>query len=222
MPNATLFADSFRSVVTSILFSGRRSDPPGVIVVTSTSAGEGKTTVACNLGITLAEIGMRVLLIDGDCCRHQLRRLFDIDGKALLTELLSNSTPMPPLGVQTRVANLRVLASDGSETSNLLYSARLAELLNTARQQNDVVLVDTPPMLLMPDARVFGRLADGVILVLRAGSTPLDAALMARQRLADDGTKVLGTVLNDWNPSNSDQPGYKKSYRSYQRYRRSR
>lgn len=85
-----------------------------------------------------------------------------------------------------------------------------------------MIFIDTPPMLQIPDARVIGRLTDGVILVVRANRTTRDAAMAARGRLREDGTHVLGTVLNDWNPKQS-AGGYYGYYdghygKSYKRY----
>lgn len=79
-----------------------------------------------------------------------------------------------------------------------------------------MVLIDTPPMLQMPDARVVGRMADAVLLVTRAGVTTRDAAVAAHQRLSEDRIPVLGTVLNDWNPKKSPT-GYYGYYDAYQR-----
>ncbi|MEO7653211.1 MAG: lipopolysaccharide biosynthesis protein, partial [Bryobacteraceae bacterium] len=73
-------------------------------------------------------------------------------------------------------------------------------MLRFFRREFDCILIDTPPMLHIADARVLGRLADAVVLVLRAGKTTLDTALTARQRFSEDGTMILGTILNDWDP----------------------
>jgi Mrp family chromosome partitioning ATPase len=77
-----------------------------------------------------------------------------------------------------------------------------------------MVIIDTPPMLQMPDARVLGRLADAVILVTRAGHTTRDAAIAANQHFAKDRTRVLGTILNDWNPKSSPG-GYYGYYKGH-------
>jgi len=81
------------------------------------------------------------------------------------------------------------------------------------KKEYDMVLIDTPPMLQMPDARVAGRYADAVVMVIRAGQTTRDAAIAARERLTEDGTRVLGTILNDWNPKVSPN-GYYGYYHS--------
>ncbi len=111
---------------------------------------------------------------------------------------------------QTNVPDLYVLTS-GSKTSaatSLLYSNRMPELLKTLRAEFETIFIDTPPMLQIPDARVLGRMVDRVILVVRAGKTTRDAAMAARQRFSEDGTQMLGTVLNDWNPKRSPNGYY--------------
>ena len=81
----------------------------------------------------------------------------------------------------------------------------------------DMVMVDAPPMIHLADARVLGRLADGVILVVRAGQTTTESARFVSQRFAEDGTRVLGTVLNNWDPRTDQRYGY-RSYRDYHAY----
>ena len=78
-----------------------------------------------------------------------------------------------------------------------------------------MVIIDTPPMLQMPDARVLGRLADAVILVVRSARTTKETAAAAGQRLAEDGTRLLGTVLNEWDPRKTSHSGYGYGYRPY-------
>jgi Mrp family chromosome partitioning ATPase len=96
----------------------------------------------------------------------------------------------------------------------------MPELLKRLKKEFDMVLIDTAPMLQMPDARVVGRLADAVILVTRAGQTTRDAAVAAKDRLTEDGTRVLGTILNDWNPKQSPNGyyGYSNGYGYYRGY----
>ena len=108
-----------------------------------------------------------------------------------------------------------------ASVTNLFYSGRMEHYLSHLSEMFDVVLIDTPPMLQIPDARVLARIAGGVIMVLRAGKTTRDAASAVRQRLQEDGTRILGTILNDWNPKHSPggyygySTGYYKSYKSY-------
>jgi succinoglycan biosynthesis transport protein ExoP len=211
----SLIADAFRATLTSILYSGENGNRPRIIVITSTNSGEGKTTVACNLALALAEIGpsvlmQSVLLIDGDLRRPRLHEIFGVPNRWGLADLLEGKTP--PNGCEGMVyktcyRNLNLLPS-GSSTANvgaLLHSPRALTFLKRMREEFHTVIIDAPPMLNMPDARVLGRLADGVVLVVRSAHTMRDAAVAANQRLTEDGTRVLGTILNQWDPRRMNQ-----------------
>jgi Mrp family chromosome partitioning ATPase len=100
--------------------------------------------------------------------------------------------------------------------SNLLHSHRMLELVQRLRSEFDVILIDTPPMLDIADARVLGRLADAAILVFRAGRTSKDMALAAKRRLTDDGIPVLGTILNAWDSKANSSYGYGYTYAEYE------
>ena len=213
-------AESFRATLTSIFFSGQNGNRPRVLVLTSPNPGEGKTTVTTNLAIALAEIRQKVLLIDADLRRPRVHDIFALNNDRGLSTLLQER-PLPEHALdgliqETNVPGLFVLTAGPSTSSaaNLLYSGNLAELVGRFKKEFDMVLIDTPPMLQLPDARVAARLADAVILVLRSGKTTRDAALAARQRFADDNVRVLGTVLNDWNPKASPN-GYYGYYNGY-------
>ncbi|MEN6607766.1 MAG: CpsD/CapB family tyrosine-protein kinase, partial [Bryobacteraceae bacterium] len=177
----------------------------------------GKSTVVSNLGLALAEIKQRVLLVDADMRKPRLHHIFGIPNDWGLSDLLQGKPAPegPNAGIcETSYPGLYLLPA-GSETvgtASLLYSAKVAEMLRESRSEFDMVLIDTPPMLTMPDARVVGRLADAVILVIRSKQTTRDMAQTAIQRFAEDGTRVLGTVLNDWDPKSSPNGYYGYGY----------
>jgi receptor protein-tyrosine kinase len=213
----SVLAESFRSTLASILYTGENGNRPRVIALTSANPREGKTTVASNLALALAEIGRRVLLIDGDLRKPRLHEIFKVSNEWGLSDLLDGTKP--PEGSEAMVAgtgyrDLYVLpaGSVASSISNLLHSPRALELLKRMRQEFDMVIIDTPPMLQIPDARVLGRLADGVILVVRSARTTKETAATASQRLVDDGTRVLGTVLNEWDPRKTSYPRFEYGY----------
>jgi succinoglycan biosynthesis transport protein ExoP len=221
----SLLADAFRATLTSILYSGENGNRPRIIVITSTSSGDGKTTVACNLALALAEIGpsvlmQSVLLIDGDLRRPRLHEIFGVPNRWGLADLLEGKTP--PNGcegmvLKTCYRNLNLLPS-GSPTVNvgaLLHSPRAVSFMKRMRGEFHTVIIDAPPMLNMPDARVLGRLADGVVLVVRSAQTMRDAAVAANERLTEDGTRVLGTILNQWDPRKTNQCSYGNGFRYY-------
>jgi capsular exopolysaccharide synthesis family protein len=216
----SVLAEAFRATLTSILFVGENGSRPRVVVLTSANAADGKTTVTTNLAIAMAEVRGNVLMIDADLRRPRLHDVFELPNGRGLTGLLRE----PVLSLeeisksiqQTRVPGLSVLTSGAPTHSaaNLLHSGNLADLLAKLKGQYDMVLIDTPPMLRMADARLIGRLADAVILVARAQHTTRDAIIAAYQRLAEDRIRVLGTVLNDWDPRRSPA-GYYGYYRGY-------
>jgi polysaccharide biosynthesis transport protein len=212
----SVVAESFRSLLISILFSDGNGSRPKVLVLTSASPSEGKSTVVSNLGIAIAEVGQKVLLIDADLRKPRLQHIFSLTNERGLSDILRKRTTMNGNGNmgglirETEVPGLFVLTS-GPETAgstSLLYGAYLPELLKQLGAEFETILIDTPPMLQIPDARVVGRIADGVIVVLRSGKTSRDAAMAATQRFAEDGTKILGTILNDWNPKSSPDGYY--------------
>jgi len=221
----SLLAESFRATLTSILSSGQNGNRPRVVVFTSPGPEEGKTTIVSNLGIALAEINRRVLLVDADLRRPQLHKVFDLPNSWGLSDLLREKNPLAEVPLEalarpTQIPDLYVLPSGPGTVSisNLLYSPRLPELLERLRREFDTVLIDTPPMLHIADARVLGQFADAAILVLRAGQTSRDAALAAKERFAEDNIPLLGTILNDWKPSASGGKYY--DYQYYYHYHR--
>jgi capsular exopolysaccharide synthesis family protein len=215
--NLSVMADSFRSVLASILFAsaGRRQQ---VLVVTSANPGEGKTTTVTNLGTTLANMKRKVLLIDGDIRSPRLHGIFGLDNSLGLTDVLQQiahrEVPKIHSAIrETAIPNLHVLTSGPAVESgaDLLFSASMPALIARYREEYDMVLIDTPPMLLMADARFLGRVADGVVLIARAGKTGREAIQAACRRLLEDRTPILGVVLNDWN-SKSSKYNYYSNY----------
>jgi capsular exopolysaccharide synthesis family protein len=217
----SIVAEGFRSTLISILFANEIGSRPKVLVLTSPGPAEGKSTVSSNLGIAIAEVGQRVLLIDADMRRPRQHEIFEMSNERGLSNLLREKTPLngdKSLGGLIRESEIPglFLLTSGPGTSaatNLIYGSHMPEVLKYVRDNFDLVLIDTPPMLQIPDARVLGRMADKVIIVIRAGQTSRDAAVAARKRLTEDGTAVLGTILNEWNPK-SGPAGY-YGYNSY-------
>jgi succinoglycan biosynthesis transport protein ExoP len=195
---------------------------PNVILFTSPAPGDGKTTITVNLAIALAQCKRRVLLIDGDLRRPRLHDVFSVPIGPGLSDLLQEgasdeSEADPVIANPLSIPNLYLLPSGPLVIPNapLLSNGRLASLLARFRSEFDVVLVDAPPVLQGPDARVIGRLADGVILVVRSRKTTHQDAVAALMRLMTDGVPVAGTILNDWNPRWDASP---YGYQPYQAY----
>ena len=219
-------SESIHATLTSILYSGASGQFPQAIVFASPAPREGKTTIAANLAIALAEIHKRVLLIDADLRRPRLHQIFDLDNATGLVDLLRQSQPIQgSLGGAihaTAVANLSVMAAGhaGRGDPTLLHSTRLGEIIQVCRGLFDAIIIDTPPMLTMADARVIARHADGLVMVVRANQTSRDSLRDAIRRFSDDRTRILGAILNDWNPKKSGRYGYYRYYSKYKHYYR--
>jgi capsular exopolysaccharide synthesis family protein len=209
----SVLGDSFRAAFASILYSGENGDRPRAIVLTSANPREGKTTAASNLALAAAEVGQSVLLIDGDLRKGRLHEIFRVSNDWGLSELLAGKEPpegRDSMVIATGCGDLNLLPAGKPvpSISRLLHSPQALEFLTRMRQKFQMVFIDTPPMLNMPDARVLGRLADAVILVVRSAQTTRESAAAAAQRLSEDGTRVLGTILNEWDPRKTSYTGY--------------
>lgn len=201
-PDKTFMAEAYRSAVTSILFSRRGGVVPKVLLVTSPHPQCGKTTTIANLAVSLAEGGRSVLLIDGDLRRPALPQLFDIQETDGLSNTLDEQEQADAISLvrPTGFPGVYLLPSGGVKGSvgRLLHSDRLAAVIETARNEFDFVLIDAPPLLGLSDARLISKFTDGLVLVCRAGRTSVDDLEEARRLLAEDGTNILGTILNDY------------------------
>jgi len=219
-------AESFVATMNSLLFTGGSRSGGTTLVVTSPEVGDGKTTVTSNLAIALSRINKQVLVIDGDMRRPAMHRVFDVDGgERGLIEFLSGDekatdSELDRLIRNTSIENLSFLPSGSPDSfdSRLLHRRRMRELVQICAKRFDFVLIDTPPMMHISDARVWARLADKVVLVLRAGRTTREIAMAACHALTEDQTPVGGVVLNHWEPGKSSR--YSR-YRSYAYYARS-
>jgi len=173
-----------------------------VMLVTSPRDGEGRTTVASNLAICLAQAGRRVLLVDADFRRpsqHALHGLIRSRGLSqVLRDLVSAARVVQP----TPIKNLEVITC-GGEVANpveLLSSPRLREFLDEARANYDAVIIDSPSLLGVADPALLGALADGLLLVVRTAVTRRDDAHRALELLRELGTPILGVIANGLGP----------------------
>lgn len=222
----SIVAESFRSTLVSILLSSSNIRKAHRFVVISASPHEGKTTVACNLGSAMAEMGDLVLLVDGDLRKPRLHSIFGLDEQPGLSDLFNELTnrkgavDISKYVRATSVPRLFLLTAGKSTSSStsLLYGKLLREVLELVQPGFDKIFIDTPPMLEIPDARVIAKQANCVILVVRAGLTTRDSVIAAYNQFLDDGTELLGAVVNDWNPADSSAGYYGYGYGYYGRH----
>jgi capsular exopolysaccharide synthesis family protein len=205
-------AEAYRVLRTNLIFSNPTQKLKS-LVVTSAESGEGKTTTAANLALTLARQGMRILLIDCDLRRPQLHRVFGIDGDLGLIDVLLERASVSEATYSGGVESLSILPRGNFDSAALevLGSPRMRSCLAECSRHYDMVILDTPPVLVAADAATIGALADGVLLVTRAGRTSRNDVRHAFQQLTAVGGHVVGWVLND--PDNTAE-----RYGSYYRY----
>ena len=190
-------AEAFRAVRTSLYF-GTSGQENKILQVTSPLPGDGKSTVASNLAVTIAQSSKRVLLIDADCRRPQIHKLFGVErGLGLSSVIEEEMEPMDAVR-ETEIKNLSLMTA-GPHTKNpaeLLTSPRFGVLLESLRDKFQFVIVDSPPVLAVTDSGAVAPRVDGTILVLRITNKSRDASLRASEVLHSLNANMLGVVVN--------------------------
>lgn len=191
------FGEAFRKLRTNVRLS-MPEDGMQPLLITSAGMGEGKTVVATNLATTLALAKYRVLLIDADLRRPRLHKVFGLKQEPGLSNLIVGQTPASEAVQKTTVPGLSVLTSGTlpPNPSELLESKRFREFMAQLGRYFDWVLIDSPPLLPVTDAMVLAHEVSGVILVVSADATPLQAARTAIEQLDTARARILGAVLN--------------------------
>ncbi|HXW54722.1 MAG TPA: polysaccharide biosynthesis tyrosine autokinase [Candidatus Cybelea sp.] len=190
-------AEAFHGLRTSVLLS-RAKRPPASLLVTSAQAGEGKTTVAANLALSLAQLGESVLLIDADLRRPSLHNFFAVESGAGLVDFLTGKLDWRSLLWHAPMPELSVLFCGPvpPNPADLLSSESMPSLIREAAKEYKFVVLDSPPLLNLADSRILATLVDGVILVVGSGTTPRDLAHRACSSAVDAGSHILGATIN--------------------------
>jgi tyrosine-protein kinase len=208
-------SEAFRSLRTNLQFASV-DHPLHTILITSPSPDDGKSTVAGNLAVIMAQGGHQVLLIDADLRKPMIHQFLRIPNRSGLSGLFTD--PIITLDGnlrKTEVANLKVLPT-GSLPPNpaeLLGSDKMTHIIEQVGYQADFVIIDSPPILLVTDSTVLAPKVDGVLLVVKPGVTKLQACKQAVEQLKMVGARTLGVVLNEVDLRHS---GYRYGY--YKRY----
>jgi len=194
-------SEAYRSLRTNITFA-RPDRPPKALVFTSPTPADGKTTSAANLAVTLAQQGMRVLLVDADLRRGVLHTVFGTGREPGLSNVLVNGGDPGEAIHRIDLGDSGTLDFLATGTlppnpAELLGSERMHALLQRLEERYDAILLDAPPLNLVTDAAVLGTHADGVLIVARAAKTHKGALAYAMDQLRNVRAPVLGAVLND-------------------------
>ncbi len=212
-------AEAFRRLRTNVRFL-QLDQPLRTVGVSSAKADEGKSTVAANLAISLAQSGLRIVLLTADLRKPSLHRAFTLPSATGLMGVLTGETPLE--------SALQAVGVEGGQTltvltagpvppnpSEVLGSRSMHKALGALRERFDMVLVDLPPLLPVADAAVLAPYLDGVLLVARAGHTSQGELRHAREALAKVKATVLGGVLNAVKPKGRKGYYYYYSYEHY-------
>lgn len=200
-------SEAFRSIRTSLLLS---FDSPArrALILSSPLSKDGKSSVISNLALALAQAHKRVVVVDSDLRKPRLQEIFNVDYTWGLTHFLSAIVDASEIIRPTAYTNLFVVPSGvtPSDPLEIMFSDKMKAFINFLKQQFDFVLFDSPPVLAVSDALVLGKQVDGLIMVVRAGQTPLNALKQARNKVEDHKINCLGVIING--VSLLEQEGY--------------
>ena len=206
----SLEADNFKVLKGRILFSDEKSTPR-TILVTSTFPSEGKTFVAANLAVSLAQgLNVHALLIDCDFRRPRVHKMLGYSNEKGLHDYLTDNRELQDLLIRTDVEKLSLLTagSASKNPSELLSSKMMKDLFEElkSRYNDRYIVIDTAPAHVVSEINILSRYVDGIIFVVMAGKTPIQVAKKCIENLGKE--KIIGIVFN----------GHKKAYNSYDKY----
>ncbi|HEY0322714.1 MAG TPA: polysaccharide biosynthesis tyrosine autokinase [Pyrinomonadaceae bacterium] len=210
-------AEAFRHLRTSLLFSSG-VPTPGSILVTSGQALEGKTTVAFNTAIALAQTGASVLLVDCDLRRPSLQKYINASIEPGLTDYLAGEIKLDEaLRNYPALPNLKIMTAGylPSNPAELLGSEEMLAFLNCARERFTHIIIDSPPSISFADGAIISTLVDGVVIVVHGGKSSRAVVRHLIHRLTGVGARICGTVLNNVKPQPYDYY-YNSYYYNYQ------
>ena len=189
-----------------------------VIQITSPRAGEGKTTTSTNLAVACARAGQRVALVDCDLRRPRMHAFFGLPNDKGFTTAMVGATFSEVAQKVDGEPNLAVIASGPMppDPSELLAGRTASAFINQLRNEVDLVIIDSPPVLVVADPLVISRTADGVILVASAKQTVRREVVAAAEQLIQIDAPLLGTVLNSYDIDSGSSYDYRYSYGRYE------
>jgi polysaccharide biosynthesis transport protein len=213
----SLMSEAYRNLRTSVLLSSGSGRPPKSLVVTSSQPKEGKTTTAVNLAIILAQMGEKVILLDCDMRNPRVHRIFNLENAGGMSTFLSGNSDLSSLIQETDVPNLFAVTAGRipPNPAELLGSSRMKQALLLLSEYFNHIVIDSPPVLSVTDARILGTMADGMILVIRGGHTPKEAVRRTKRLLQEVHAHVIGTLLNNVDVHSADYYYYAKYYYGY-------
>ncbi|SMC23244.1 capsular exopolysaccharide family [Clostridium acidisoli DSM 12555] len=205
-------SEAYRTLRTNIQFSNF-DDDMSTVLVTSSGPGEGKSTTAANLALSMAETGKRILLIDCDLRKPSLHKKFNISNNKGLSNLLIGQHKFADVA-QRYNESLYILTSGTipPNPSEMLASKKMQSFLDEAKKTFDFIILDTPPVIAVTDAQLLSTMVGGVLLVIAAGQAEIGAAQKAKELLEHVKANIIGVILNKAEAGGGKNYGYYHYY----------
>ncbi|MDI3236261.1 CpsD/CapB family tyrosine-protein kinase [Exiguobacterium antarcticum] len=190
-------AEQYRTIRTNIEFMAVDKEIQ-VMLVTSATQSEGKSTTSSNLAVAYAQQGKKVLIIDTDMRRPTVHYTFRVANGLGLSSLLTRQAELEKAILPTKIENLSILTAGPipPNPAELLSSKAMEKLILQLREEYDVIILDAPPLLQVADSRITSKLTDGVVLVVSCMTSDRQRVLKAKEQLDLAEAKILGVVLN--------------------------
>lgn len=191
-------AEAYRNVRSALLVAGKERNVR-TYVITSAVPKEGKTTTSLNIAVSLAQAGMRVLLVDGDMRRGELHKFFGLEGGRGLSDVLLGQAKPESVIQRTGLNNLDLVATGPfpPNPAELMLRGEFNSFVDYARRTYDRIIFDCPPIMAVSESAILASQVDGVLMVVWAGQTSRRLAQMSLQIIRQRGGQVLGCVLNN-------------------------
>ena len=214
-------SEAYRSLRTSIQYASV-DYPIKTLLVTSSLPGEGKSTVSINLAIVLAQSGLRVILVDADLRRPVIHKRLNLSNRGGLTSLFvfSPDEVVSSLQAFENVSDMMVMTSGSlpPNPSELFMSERMNQILEKLKRAADIIIIDSPPLMVVTDAAVLAPRVDGVLMAIKPGETKLSACQQSVQQLQQVGGNLIGVVMNGITEKGMRSYYYKNGYYKYLDY----
>lgn len=226
LQDRSLSAEAYRNIRTSLLFANAEQ-PPKLLLFTSSQAGEGKTSTAVNVAISLSQLGNRVVIIDADLRQPRCHWVLGLAAQRGLVDVLRGQATLAEVVQRIRLSSgeVTIAAAAGSacapgtidflqsgrpqaDSATLLFSAGMREVLRSLSESYDTVVIDSPPIFPITDASILATMVNGVVLVVRGQRTERQVTRQALERLRFMNANVIGVVLNGVDPRSNDYYRY--------------